>query len=88
MRVHAVAGWAIVRCTLHAEGGDCNGNGQDDAIDLRSGTSLDCNLNGLPDECDARFRMVDWGASSTLMDAVGVFGLLAVDLNDDATSMS
>jgi hypothetical protein len=31
---------------------DCNGNGTADAIDIASGTSSDCNLNGIPDECE------------------------------------
>ncbi len=33
---------------------DCNVNGQEDAIDIVTGTSLDCNLNGYPDFCDIR----------------------------------
>ena len=32
---------------------DCNRNGQDDATDLVTGASLDCNGNGVPDECDS-----------------------------------
>ncbi len=31
---------------------DCNANGIHDSIDIASGTSLDCNLNARPDECD------------------------------------
>lgn len=31
---------------------DCNGNGVDDADDLANGTSEDCNLNEIPDECE------------------------------------
>lgn len=31
---------------------DCNGNGQDDADDILQGVSLDCNLNGIPDDCE------------------------------------
>ena len=30
---------------------DCNGNGIDDAIDIFTGTSSDCDSNGVPDEC-------------------------------------
>ena len=30
---------------------DCNGNGFADSYDISSGTSQDCNLNGVPDEC-------------------------------------
>ncbi len=32
---------------------DCNGNGIADAQDLATGTSLDCNATGIPDECEA-----------------------------------
>ncbi|MFT7679568.1 MAG: hypothetical protein ACI8QC_003572, partial [Planctomycetota bacterium] len=31
---------------------DCNGNGVEDADDIANGTSLDCNSNGIPDECE------------------------------------
>lgn len=32
---------------------DCNANGYDDFIDIQSGESVDGNLNGIPDECEA-----------------------------------
>jgi hypothetical protein len=32
--------------------GDCNNNGVYDAADIDAGTSLDCNGNGRPDECE------------------------------------
>jgi hypothetical protein len=32
---------------------DCNGNGLDDAVDLNSGASADCNANTVPDECES-----------------------------------
>ncbi len=31
---------------------DCNGNGVSDALDISRDTSLDCNLNFIPDECE------------------------------------
>ena len=31
---------------------DCNGNGQDDDVDIDLGVSADCNGNRVPDECD------------------------------------
>ncbi len=31
---------------------DCNNNGIEDAVDIKSGTAQDCNSNGLPDGCD------------------------------------
>ncbi len=36
---------------LHAQV-DCNGNGIEDRKDILDQTSLDCDLNGIPDECD------------------------------------
>ncbi|MFO0828406.1 MAG: hypothetical protein U0572_09675 [Phycisphaerales bacterium] len=33
-------------------GGDCNGNGTCDLVDIATGEALDCNLNAIPDECD------------------------------------
>jgi hypothetical protein len=33
---------------------DCNRNGIADALDIANSTSLDCNANGFPDECEAR----------------------------------
>ena len=32
---------------------DCNNNTIDDLIDISSGTSLDCNSNSIPDECES-----------------------------------
>ncbi len=31
---------------------DCNNNGIDDSFDIASGTSEDCNADGVPDSCD------------------------------------
>lgn len=31
---------------------DCDGNGQEDALDIATGLAQDCNQNGLPDKCD------------------------------------
>jgi hypothetical protein len=31
---------------------DCNGNQVEDAVDIATGFSHDCNLNGIPDECE------------------------------------
>ncbi len=33
---------------------DCNGNGNEDAADIESDFSADCNSNQVPDECDTR----------------------------------
>lgn len=31
---------------------DCNNNGVEDILDIVQGTSMDCDLNGIPDECE------------------------------------
>ncbi|MFQ5495292.1 MAG: S8 family serine peptidase, partial [Phycisphaerae bacterium] len=43
-----VRGYGIID-TLAALGGDCNGNGVDDAVDIANGTAPDCDGNGVPD---------------------------------------
>ena len=40
----AVPGWVVAV--------DCNGNLAEDLGDIGSGFSEDCNLNGVPDECE------------------------------------
>src|SRR5690606_11583673 len=37
---------------------DCNENTQNDATEIVSGAVNDCNLNGIPDECDSLFDEV------------------------------
>jgi hypothetical protein len=32
---------------------DCNGNGVNDLLDVNGGASADCDVNGVPDECEA-----------------------------------
>jgi len=61
---------------------DCNGNGVDDAQDISGATSVDCNLNAVPDECESVIFVDDsatnglnngssWGnAFTTLQDAL------------------
>jgi hypothetical protein len=57
---------------------DCNGNGQDDTLDILSGTSSDLNLNGVPDDCEdcnanTVFDDVDIASGDSLdLDANGV----------------
>jgi glucose/arabinose dehydrogenase len=46
-------------------GPDCNGNGVDDAEDLKAGTSQDCNFNAIADDCDtATGRSEDCNANA------------------------
>lgn len=38
---------------IQLPGNDCNGNSEDDWVDIAFGTSLDVNENGIPDECES-----------------------------------
>ena len=42
---------------------DCNGNQIDDSEDIAEGTSIDCNSNGIPDECESLPDCDDDGTS-------------------------
>ncbi len=42
---------------------DCNGNGQDDSLDISTNQSADQDTNGLPDECEAKVLYVNADAS-------------------------
>ncbi|MGD8376661.1 MAG: sialidase family protein [Acidobacteriota bacterium] len=44
--------------------GDCNDSGQHDSLDISDGTSLDCNGNGIPDECEAMVEVCDDGVDN------------------------
>lgn len=51
--------WPASFCTFNPDiaevilsGNDCNGNGEDDAIDIAMEDSADVNNNGIPDECE------------------------------------
>ena len=51
----------VGNCTFNPEieevvlsGQDCNGNGEDDTIDIADEISLDLNADGIPDECQYR----------------------------------
>ncbi|MFO0839522.1 MAG: S8 family serine peptidase [Phycisphaerae bacterium] len=39
-------------CVSPSYSGDCNNNGINDLTDIANGTSVDCNLNSIPDECE------------------------------------
>jgi len=47
-----VRGYGIVK-SLGALRADCNDNDIDDLEEIDIGTSIDCNANGIPDECEA-----------------------------------
>jgi hypothetical protein len=44
---------------------DCNGNSQEDAVDIALGVSLDCNRNGVPDECETPASYCTAGTSAS-----------------------
>ena len=47
---------------------DCNHNGEDDTIDILSGTSLDNDENGVPDECAISLSIAhDLSGDATVM---------------------
>jgi len=52
--------------------GDCNASGRHDSVDIALHTSLDCNANGVPDECEETAPPCSVCASSTQCDD-GVF---------------
>ncbi len=43
---------ATAQCAAPPPPRDCNRNSVDDGTDIAAGTSLDCNANGVPDECE------------------------------------
>ena len=43
---------SICRCEMQALASDCNINNQLDDLDIQTGSSVDCNENGIPDECE------------------------------------
>ena len=73
---------AVLLCAGFVAGADCNGNDIDDADDIESGTSSDCNADGVPDECE----LAPIGFEVTEMSAVLPRTLRVVrtaDLDDD-----
>jgi hypothetical protein len=45
------ADFAMFVQAYEGQNGDCNANGSPDLQDLLTGTSIDANLDGVPDEC-------------------------------------
>ncbi|UCE59113.1 MAG: hypothetical protein JSU63_16915 [Phycisphaerales bacterium] len=50
---------------------DCNDNDTPDAADIASGTSYDCNFNGVPDECESQADCNDDGVLDVCAFATG-----------------
>jgi hypothetical protein len=69
---------------------DCNGNGIDDGVDIGNGTSQDCDVNLVPDECqpdgdgDGAIDACDGCPSDPLKIAPGVCGCGVTDFDLDA----
>ena len=61
---------------------DCNGNATEDIADIRSGTSDDCNLNTLPDECES-LPLEFGGRGESAVYASVPWDLAAADMNGD-----
>ena len=53
---------------------DCNANGVDDLLDIAQGTSMDCNLDMVPDECQPCLDCDDSGLLDSC-EAVAAGGL-------------
>jgi glucose/arabinose dehydrogenase len=54
-------GGEIFKIVPRLSGADCNGNSIVDACDIQSGTSLDANTNGVPDECEYSITPICFG---------------------------
>lgn len=48
--------WPPVLDAIYVPTLDCNGNGQFDRVDIQTGTSLDTNMNCVPDDCQFWFE--------------------------------
>src|SRR4030095_14280003 len=51
MNIRLIVAVSFLAFTGIARAADCNGNTIQDALDVSSGTSKDCNGDGIPDEC-------------------------------------
>jgi len=63
---------------------DCNGNGVADDVDIQTGTSSDCDADGLPDECQPPLNITTFINVLLNLDASPVHICLG-DVNRDST---
>ena len=61
---------------------DCNDNGVQDAFDIGNGSSLDCNLDGIPDECQTEDPYRDCNGNGT-PDWCDISTGVSVDVNNN-----
>ena len=61
---------------------DCNGNHINDAFDIASGTSRDCDLNGVPDSCESADLVADCDGDG-IPNACEIRAGTAVDANNN-----
>ena len=59
---------------------DCNGNGLADAFDIATGTSADCDLDGVPDECQIAAGAADCNGNA-ILDACEIAADPGLDAN-------
>ena len=64
------------------QGEDCNWNHRDDASDISSGNSKDCNGNGIPDECDL-LPIFQWRQPFGFLVSKLPYDIAALDLQGD-----
>jgi len=69
-----------VRAAIEYAGLDCNKNGIVDSADIASGTSRDCNADGIPDECQGS-PLCDAGTLRTGVIAGGAYNSVENEVN-------
>lgn len=88
---------AFLQALVEPAATDCNDNGVDDVLDLNNGTSDDCNVNGLPDECELTendcngnlipdecdMRQITYAAPTALALADGPYFITHADVDAD-----
>ena len=75
--------FGLISVLLHtlSYGADCNQNESEDSDDIAAATSVDCNANGVPDECE--FPPLDYFPGIEVPLLENPRGLSIVDMNGD-----
>ena len=75
--------WSLLFLTAStAVGRDCNRNGNEDALDIESASSEDCDQNGVPDECEGLPLQLGNGRATYAVTKTAMI-VKAGDLNGD-----